>query len=395
MSNRARNVLAVLLTILMALVAFGAGYLANEVLGQRASAAALSEAQLGIFFEAWDRIEESFIGELPSQQARAYGAVRGSIEVLNDPYTVFVEPAARDVERALLRGNTGGIGVTLVRNEAGDIVLSPIAGNPAEAAGILEGDRLLAVDGTPVTGEMTVQEAAELIRGEAGTEVTVTVVHPGQTDSVEIVVERTITILLPSVEYRLLAEEPTIGYIRLERFTGESAGEVESALEALKAQGATGLILDLRQNSGGLLDAAVDVSDHFLDGGPVLYQISREQREEVFESSNGTLADGLPLVVLVDGTTASSAEIVAGALQDRGRATLIGERTFGKGSVQLVYDLSDGSSVHVTSARWLTPDRHQIDQQGIEPDIVAAFSEEAHVEGRDTVLERAIAFLDQ
>jgi len=219
--------------------------------------------------------------------------------------------------------------------------------------------------------------------------------HLGESEAEDIVVERTITILLPSVEYRMLAEAPTIGYIRLERFTGESANELETALQELMAQGASGLILDLRQNGGGLLDAAVEISDTFLDQGTVLYQISKGEEEKVFESTNGALAPELPLVALIDAATASSAEIVAGALQDRGRATLIGETTFGKGSVQLVYDLSDGSSVHVTSARWLTPNRNQIDQQGIQPDIEVPFSEQAHLEGRDLALEQAIAYLNQ
>jgi carboxyl-terminal processing protease len=222
--------------------------------------------------------------------------------------------------------------------------------------------------------------------------VTLTIIHPGQTDPNNITITRAV-ILLPSVAFQLLPDQPTHGYIRLSRFSGESAGEVERAILSLQEQGAERLILDLRQNGGGLLDAAVEVGDHFLDEGVVLYQISRTEDEKIFMSTDETTAADMPLVVLIDGGTASASEIVAGALQDRERAVLIGTTTFGKGSVQLVYDLSDGSSVHVTSARWFTPDRHQIDQQGLEPNIVVVPTEEAIADGRDEALEAAVDYL--
>ena len=153
------------------------------------------------------------------------------------------------------------------------------------------------------------------------------------------------------------------------------------------------IILDLRQNGGGLLDAAVNVSDHFLESGPIVYQVSRGEDERVYNATDETVAGDVELVILIDGGTASAAEIVAGALRDRDRATLVGMTTFGKGSVQLVYDLSDGSSIHVTSARWFTPDRVQIDQHGLVPDILVELSEEALQDGRDETLEKAIEYL--
>jgi carboxyl-terminal processing protease len=196
------------------------------------------------------------------------------------------------------------------------------------------------------------------------------------------------------VSYRLLEETADpIGYIQLTRFSGESSNEIREAIADLQEQGAASLILDLRHNGGGLLDAAVDVADHFLEGGPVLYQESREEGEQVQRAAAETLAPDIPLVVLVDGATASAAEILAGALQDRERATLVGQKTFGKGSVQLVFDLADGSSVHVTSARWYTPDRHQIDQQGLSPDIAVEATQEDIDNGRDVWLNQAVEFL--
>ncbi len=394
MSTKSRDILTVVLVLLLTLASFAAGYFVNDFLdlGNGRAGGGDRVEEFAVFWEAWDRIEQSFIGDLPTAQEITYGAIRGSLHILGDPYTIFIEPVVRDQERDSLRGNFGGIGATLQRSDAGEVVLSPIPGNPAEEAGILDGDVLLAVDGLEIRDEMTVEEIAGIIRGEEGTAVTLTVRHPGETDQIDITIVRAV-ILLPSVAFQILPDDPTIGYIRLSRFSGESAGEVETAILNLQGQGAERLILDLRQNGGGLLDAAVDVGDLFLNEGVALYQISRSEDEKVFNTTDETTAPEIPLVVLVDGGTASASEIVAGALQDRERAILIGTTTFGKGSVQLVYDLSDGSSVHVTSARWYTPDRHQIDQQGLEPNIVVVPTEEAIANGRDEALEAAVEYL--
>lgn len=394
MTNRKRDFLTIALVVGLTLISFAAGFLVNELVQLPVTFGREPEnAEFGVFWEAWSWVEENYIGEIPANQQMTHGAVRGAIEVLGDPYTIFVEPVARSQERDRFRGNFGGIGATVEQNEAGEIILRPIPDNPAEAAGILDGDVLIAVDGETILPEMTVEDTVLLIRGEEGKEVILTVVHPGESTPVDIAIIRQI-ILLPSVSYRVLEEDPTIGYIRLGRFSGESAGEIEDAILDLESQSVEKLILDLRQNPGGLLNAAVEVSDHFLDEGPVVYQISKTDKEKIFEASNDTIAADLPLVVLTDGATASAAEIVAGALQDRERATLIGLQTFGKGSVQLVHDLSDGSSIRVTSARWLTPDRHQIDQQGLEPDVAVELTEEALSNGLDEVLQAAVQYFD-
>jgi carboxyl-terminal processing protease len=204
---------------------------------------------------------------MPSSQQVAYGAVRGALNTLNDPYTVFIEPVVREQERDSLRGNFGGIGATIVRLESGEAVLEPIPGNPAERAGIQSGDILLAVDGVDIPADMSVEDIANKIRGEKGTEVTLTVLHPEASEPVDITITRD-DILIPSVAYRLLDDDPTIGYIWLTRFSGESNGEIEAAIRDLQAQGATQLILDLRGNGGGLLDAAISIADQFLDDGP-------------------------------------------------------------------------------------------------------------------------------
>jgi carboxyl-terminal processing protease len=396
MSNKFRNGLTVFMLVILAVSAFGAGYLTRELVnGRSGSSLAHADRDLSIYYEAWNLIEENFLGEVPAPQDVAYGAIRGSLAALDDPYTVFIEPAAREVERERLQGTFGGIGAYISRaEETGDVVLEPIPGNPAEAAGVLPGDVLLAVDGVPITAEMTVPDIIDRVKGEKGTAVVLTIRHIGAVEAVDISVIRD-DILLPSVVYRLTDQDNSIGYIQLSRFSGESSNEVGAAIQDLQAQGATRFILDLRQNGGGLRDAAVDVVDHFLSEGPVLYLQSQNEEERVFSATKETIAPTEPLVVLIDGGTASASEIVAGALKDRGRASLIGSKTFGKGSVQLVFDLSDGSSVHVTSARWLTPNRHQIDQSGLEPDVLVEVTQEDIDNGRDPVLEQAIRYLQE
>jgi carboxyl-terminal processing protease len=397
MSDRFRNGLTVFMLVILAVSAFVAGYLTRELTTTRGNGSvARAEQEMFLFYEAWSLIDDNFLGAMPASRDITYGAIRGSISALNDPYTVFIEPADRAVERERLQGTFGGIGAYISRSEeTGDVILDPIPGNPAEAAGILSGDVLLAVDGRPVTAEMTVPEIVDWVKGEKGTTVVLTVRHPEAAEPVEISIVRD-DILLPSVAYRILEQDSTIGLIQLSRFSGESGKEVGAAIQDLQARGAVRFILDLRQNGGGLRDAAIDVVDHFLDSGPVLYLRTQQEGERVFSATSATLVDDEPLVVLVDGGTASASEIVAGALQDRARATLIGNsRTFGKGSVQLVFDLTDGSSVHVTSARWFTPNRNQIDQHGLEPDILVEVTQQAIDDGLDPVLDRAIQFLQE
>lgn len=396
MSNRFRNGLTVFMLVILAVSAFGAGYLTRELVNGRGDASlAHADQELSTFYEAWRLIDENFLGTIPQARDVTYGAIRGSLATLNDPYTVFIEPAAREVERERLQGSFGGIGAYIVRSEeTGEVTLETIPGNPAEIAGILTGDVLVAVDGAPITAEMTVPEIIDRVKGEKGTVVVLTVRHPGAAESTDISVIRD-DILLPSVAYRLLEQDGTIGYIQLSRFSGESSQEVGAAIQDLQSQGVTRLILDLRQNGGGLRDAAVEVVDHFLEDGPVLYLESQKDGERVFNATAGSVAPTEPLVVLIDGGTASASEIVAGALQDRDRAVLIGSRSFGKGSVQLVFDLSDGSSVHVTSARWFTPSRNQIDQSGLEPDIAVELTQEDIDNGRDPALEEAIRYLQE
>lgn len=345
---------------------------------------------LPVFWEAWDRIEQYFYGEVPSPQERTYGAIHATLELLGDPYTVFVEPQPRELERDRLRGSFGGVGVTLWRDATGQMVLYPHPDSPAEREGILEGDVLLAVDHQVIyTDTTTVDDVRAWLHGEVGTTVTLTISRP-PTPPFDLVIARD-EIQVPSVTWLVLDRAPDIGYVRVESFTERTNDEIASALQELlrEADPISGLILDLRSNFGGLIEPAVSVASQFLSDGVVLYEEYRGDRRRTFPVRDGGIATDIPLVVLVNGQTASASEIVAGALQDHERAPLIGESTFGKGVVQQIYDLSDGSCLHVTSAIWLTPNQHRITGEGLSPDIYVPQGDGS----QDEQLERAVAYL--
>ena len=349
-------------------------------------------AEFGVFWEAWHYVENSFFGELPDAQHMTWGAIRGSLSALNDPHTTFLEPQPRQREKENLSGRFGGIGAYVSQTEDGSIVLDPMPDLPADQAGVQKGDIVIEVDDTIITPGMTVEDVVNLVRGEVGTVVRLSLLRESQADPVIVEIERQ-EIPSPTVEARMLDEAEGMGYIRITLFSGRTNRELEDALEELSDLGMSMLVLDLRGNGGGLFDAAIDVASQFLSDGVVLYQVSKGDEERTERVKRGGEYTVGPLVVLVDGGTASASEIVVGALQDQGRAILVGQKTFGKGSVQSVFDLSDGSSVHVTSAQWLTPNRHQISGQGLTPDLEVVITDDDRSQGRDPQIERAIEYL--
>jgi len=391
MRNRTHIALALLVALLLLSLGAGAGYGAHWYLTQNVPTSEEAE-QFSVYWEAWRIVEDKFYGDVPDGPAPVYGAIRGALSTLQDPYTILVEPQPRALERAELEGQFGGIGAFVSRGPQGEAILTPMVDSPAEQAGMQEGDKLLKVDDTPITPQMTTDEIVLLIRGEVGTQVRLTLERVGVAEPIVLSIARKI-IETPSVEWRVLEQDPSTGYIRIRLFTERTGRELERAIQDLREAEVTRLILDLRDNGGGLLDAAVDVASQFLREGTVLYEDRRGEPEKLYSVRQGGLALDLPLVVLVNGGTASASEIVAGALRDYQRGPLIGERTFGKGSVQLVYDLSDRSSLHVTVARWLTPDRHRIDGEGLAPDVEVILSEADRASGADPQLEEAIVYL--
>jgi carboxyl-terminal processing protease len=395
-SREIRTLLIALLITGMVVGAFGMGVGITWLLTHGRTASADEAADFGVFWEAWHLVEQNFLGDLPTPQQVAWGAIRGALATLDDPHTTFLEPQPRQREKEDLSGQFGGIGAYVTQAEDGSIVLEPMPDLPAEKAGILKGDVVLKVDDAEITSDMTVEQVISLIRGKVGTIVRLTLRRQGAAEPIVVEVERQ-EIPTPSVEWRMLDEtNPQVegmGYIRITLFSSRTVKELRGAIQDLQNQGMTRLVLDLRGNGGGLFDAAIDMASEFLPGGVVLYQIEKGGGERTFTASAGGKYTDQPLVLLVDGGTASASEIVAGALQDRGRAALVGQKTYGKGSVQSVFDLSDGSSVHITSAKWLTPNRHQINGQGLAPDVEVGITDDDRSQGRDPQLERAIQYL--
>ncbi|HID33771.1 MAG TPA: S41 family peptidase, partial [Anaerolineae bacterium] len=260
---------------------------------------------------------------------------------------------------------------------------------PAAQAGVQKGDILLAVDGAPLPTPADLDQVTDMIRGSVGTKVRLTVQRGEQT--LDFVITRA-EIELPSVTWQPASGAPNAGYIRIERFSGLTAKELDQALGDLKTLDADrAFIIDMRGNPGGLVDAAVNVASRFLDGGVVLIERHADGSEKVYEARSGvSVAPDTPLILLVDGNTASAAEIVAGALQDRARATLVGQTTYGKGSIQRIHRLSDNSAVHVTYAKWFTPHDRAIDGQGLEPDVIVEPSPD-----EDAFMTKALDLLAQ
>lgn len=383
------NVILYTLTCFLVIsIVFAMGYVARTM---QAPVVART-ASFSVFWEVWDLIDTHFYGDASDSTARTYGAIEGSLTPLRDPYTVFVEPREREREREELRGSFGGIGAWVEQMPDGRIVLTPMEGKPAEKAGILAGDELVAVDGKTITPDLSLDQVVSMVKGEAGKIVTLTIRRQGQDVPLTFDVRRE-EIVTESVVWKLLEQDATIGYIQLKIFNERTNDELEQALNELRELGADKFIVDLRDNGGGLLSSAVDVASQFLSDGIVLYDSQSNGEEKPYAVNKRSLTYDDPIVILVNGNTASASEIVAGAIQDRERGKLIGTQTFGKASVQLLFDLSDGSSLHVTNAHWLTPNRRDINGTGLTPDIIVNITDQDRQNDTDPQLETAMTEL--
>lgn len=307
---------------------------------------------------------------------RAYmrtGTIPGMLATLNDPYTRYLQPNEYRELKIQTDGSFGGIGVILSYKEKSVIIMKALDGSPGMKAGLRQGDRIVKIKGRP-TSAMTENEAVSLIRGPEGTRVTLTISR-GEGKEARIF-DVTITrarISLPSVEWEII-EDPVAGRIALigiDQFAEHTANELEAALTAAERRGIRGIILDLRYNPGGLLDSAIDVSSKFLEDGVVMYMLKRDGRRLPYYVRRSGSARKYPLVILVNEWSASASEIVAGALKDRGVATLVGVKTYGKGVVQEIIPVSGGAALSVTVARYLTAGGRSIDKIGIAPDVLA------------------------
>lgn len=327
---------------------------------------------------------------LDSQQL-SEGAIRGILNALADPHASYLSAEQHTKEQEGYRGYFEGIGAQVTLTDAGLTVIAPIPGAPAEAAGILAGDLILAVDGASVTG-LTLIEAVNLIRGPGGSEVTLLVRHAGSDADVSITVTRG-RIPIESTEFRML--DDGIGHLWIYSFSNTTEDEVRRVVDEFRRAEGRGLVLDLRNNPGGLLNSVLDVTDLFLDGGPILYEVDAQGNRTDHSAGRRGAAVAIPMVVLVNGYSASASEIMAGAIKTNGRAPVVGATTFGKGSVNITRELSDGSAIYFTIRRWYLPDDTRIEGQGVTPDIeIEAEILPLPMEyQQDTALQRAAAIL--
>ena len=352
------------------------------------------EENFGIFWEAMTLLYRDFYGELPENDEAVYDAIIGVVSQLDDPNTSFLDPKQADVLRTGLEGEFEGIGSRVDWDFDFNVVriVEPFENQPAWNAGLRRGDLVLAIDGESVE-DLDLNEAVNRIRGPKGSEVVLTVLTEGDLESREVVIVRD-RIEIPTISTDTLGEDGEIAYINLNTFNENASRLVREAVEEALEADPEAMILDLRGNPGGLLNEAVNLASIFQEEKEVVIERFSDGTVQRFERDGKAIATEIPLVVLVNGGSASASEIVAGSLQDHERATLIGETTYGKGSVQLPHTLSDGSIMRVTIARWFTPDDRSIDGNGLAPDIPVALTLEDFEAERDPQLEAAIDYLE-
>jgi len=332
------------------------------------------EKYISAFAEALAKIQANYIEDVDPQEL-IYGALRGMVYSLKDPNSSFLDPDAYQLLREDTQGKFGGLGIFIGMRDNVLTVISPIVGTPAWRAGVKAGDKIIQINGES-TEMMTIFDAVKRLRGPAGTDVTITVRREGEKEPISFTITREIIKVESVRNARIIGDG--IGYVWLQEFQEDTGRDLEQALDALEEQGMHALILDLRNNTGGLLDVAVEVADKFIGGGKLIvatYGRGGKPITKRFAKSRTTHPD-YPLVVLVNGLSASASEIVAGAIQDHKRGVIVGTKTYGKGSVQNIMPLSDGSGLRLTIAKYYTPSGRCIDKIGIEPDVVVDISQE-------------------
>ncbi len=347
------------------------------------------------FWEVWDLLDEKFVSASStplSDEEKIQGAIAGLVDSYDDPYTVYMPPSEAASFDEEISGNFSGVGMEVGLRDDIITVIAPLPETPAFKAGILSQDKIIEIDGQSTEG-MTIDEAVKLIRGEQGTTVKLTIYRDGATELLNFdVVRDTITVPTTKTEKR-----GDVFIISLYSFNALAEMKMQEAMREYVESGATKLVLDLRGNPGGYLQSAVAIASYFLPAGEVVVreQFGSTEGEELYRSQGRTLKDRAPkeMVVLIDGGSASASEILAGALSEHGVATLIGETTFGKGSVQELVDLPTGSSLKVTIARWLTPQGRSISEAGLEPAVTVVRTAEQIVANEDPQLDAALSWL--
>lgn len=331
------------------------------------SAEQLPLEQLRSFVEILNRVKQGYVEPVTDKQL-IENAIRGMLSGL-DPHSAYLTPQAFKELSISTSGEFGGLGIQVQMDNGFIRVVAPIDDTPAKRAGIESGDLIIRINGKPIKG-MTLREAVKKMRGEPGTQITLTILREGKDGPFEVTIERAI-IEVKSVKSRML--DDGYGYVRISHFSSQTGNSLRKQIDQLKEKSGgslKGIVLDLRNNPGGVLNAAVSVADAFLNKGAIVSIRGRAPNtDKVFHAEAGDILDGQPMVVLVNGGSASASEIVAGALKDNGRAIIMGRRTFGKGSVQTIIPLESGAAIKLTTARYYTPSGNSIQARGIKPDV--------------------------
>ncbi|ULG70871.1 S41 family peptidase [Marinobacterium sediminicola] len=359
--------------------------LAEEVVESEQKALPLTE--LRMFADVFDRIKQAYVEPVDDRQLLE-DAIRGMLTGL-DPHSAYLEAEAFESLQIHTTGEFGGLGIEVGLEDGFIRVIAPIDDTPAQRAGVRAGDLIIKLDDTPVQG-MDLNEAVDMMRGEVGTTIRLTIMRDGRDQPLELDIVRDV-IKVASVRHELL--EPGYGYLRISQFQAHTGEDLIAAIRKMQQDDVLkGLVLDLRNNPGGVLQAAVEVGNAFLDEGLIVYTEGRLPNSELrFSASEETVAPDTPLVVLINGGSASASEIVAGALQDHQRAVIMGTDSFGKGSVQTVLPLGEDRAIKLTTARYFTPNGRSIQAQGIKPDLRVDDARLTRIEGGSRIKERDLA----
>jgi carboxyl-terminal processing protease len=340
-----------------------------------------------IFWRTWDLLVERFDGKVDYEKM-VYGAVKGMVDALGDPYTSFLTPSEAAALEDDLSGVVSGIGAEIGFKNGSLTIIAPLDDSPAKAAGILSGDKILAINGELTTG-MNINTAVGKIRGDAGTKVKLILMRGTAEKEYEIVRAR---VTVKSVKSEI--KEGNIGYVSISRFDNSTTDDLVVVLDSFIAKNTKKIIIDLRDNPGGYLDESVTVASQFIGSGVIVAEkkdvIGGRKQEYKAQPGGKMTGSDIKIIVLINGGSASASEIVAGALRDTGRATLVGEKTFGKGSVQEIEDLSRGAKLRVTIAHWYTPSGKNISKEGITPDVEIVMTEDDYNNDRDPQLQKAL-----
>jgi len=386
LSRVKKNLLLFVLLSVLAAGSFGSGFLfgKSQVVCEVCPP---QDLDFSLFWEAYYKLKEEFVEpEKIDEKKLIFGAISGMVESLGDPYTVFLDPEDTKMFLEDITGRFEGVGMEIGIRDNTLQVIAPLEGTPAQRAGLRSGDKIIKVDGK-LTSELSLDEAVSLIRGPKGTKVTLTIFREGWDGPRDFEIERAV-IDIPSLKWEI--REGDIAYIKIYHFSEKASLDFSQAAVQILAAGAKKIILDVRNNPGGYLEVARDIASFFLKRGEIVVIEDSGEKQTEYKASGNALFLNYPTVVLINKGSASGSEILAGALRDNRGIILIGENSFGKGSVQQLERLRGGSSLKITTAKWLTPKGKTITGVGLKPDIEVKMTEEDYKAGRDPQLEKAI-----